>query len=284
MDEHGGLDIEKLSKSQIILLTLLVSFVTSIATGIVTVSLMDQAPPAIAQTVNRVVERTVEKVIPAVQTAAVGETKTVVIRESDLIAQAIDQVRPSIVSLYSSGDEKTRQFLGLGLVISKSGGIAADIKSLGEMADVVAVQSGGQQIRASVTRKDADNGFVYLMGATSTIEGKTSVWTPAMLSTGKISLGETVFTIAGKSATRVADGIVTSLDALVDTNIASDSITYGCPLIDTDGGVIGMSTGVAREASASGFMTSAVISLQPKPIEKLADKPAEKAVETPKTP
>ena len=34
------MNMEELSKSQIVLLTLLVSFVTSIATGIVTVSLM----------------------------------------------------------------------------------------------------------------------------------------------------------------------------------------------------------------------------------------------------
>jgi len=53
------MEMEKLNKSQIVLLTLLVSFVTLIATGVVTVSLMDQAPPAIAQTVNRIVERTV---------------------------------------------------------------------------------------------------------------------------------------------------------------------------------------------------------------------------------
>src|SRR5882757_4343456 len=123
------MEIENLNKSQIILLTLLVSFVTSIATGIVTVSLMDQAPPAIAQTVNRVVERTVEKVMPAVQTAAIGQTKTVVIKESDLIAQSIVQVRPSVVSIYSSDATGTRVFLGLGLVLTKSGNIVADTKS-----------------------------------------------------------------------------------------------------------------------------------------------------------
>ena len=40
--------MEHLNKQQLILLTLLISFVTSIATGIVTVSLMDQAPQGAA--------------------------------------------------------------------------------------------------------------------------------------------------------------------------------------------------------------------------------------------
>lgn len=275
MDEHGGLDIEKLNKSQIILLTLLVSFVTSIATGIITVSLMDQAPPAIAQTVNRVVERTVEKVMPAAQTAAVGETKTIVIKESDLIAQAIDQMRPSIVSLYSSDAADTRVFLGLGLVLTKSGNIVIDSKMLGDATDAEVVQSGGQHIKVSVTRIDADNGFTYLLAATSTADGKPSLWTPASLSSGKLSLGQTVFTVSGKTGSHVADGILSSLDTLVDTSISADSITPGSPLIDTDGNVVGMSTGVARDASATGFMTAAVISINaPKAPEKAADKPA----------
>ena len=84
---YTGMELEKLNKSQIVLLTLLVSFMTSIATGIVTVSLMQQAPPEITETVSRVVEHTVEKVVPG-QTAAVAvpqTIKTVVVKESDLI-------------------------------------------------------------------------------------------------------------------------------------------------------------------------------------------------------
>src|ERR1043166_8139095 len=52
------MDIEKLTKSQIVLLTLLVSFMTSIATGILTVPLLQQAPPEITKTVNREVDHT----------------------------------------------------------------------------------------------------------------------------------------------------------------------------------------------------------------------------------
>ena len=102
------MDIEHLSKSQIVLLTLLISFVTSIATGIVTVSLMAQAPPAIAQTVNRIVEQTVQQVVPANQSASAGKTvvteqKTVVVKESDMISQAVARVSPSLVRMTFTG-------------------------------------------------------------------------------------------------------------------------------------------------------------------------------------
>jgi S1-C subfamily serine protease len=279
MDEQGGLDIEKLSKSQIILLTLLVSFVTSIATGIITVSLMDQAPPAIAQTVNRVVERTVEKVMPAVQTASVGQTtKTIVIKESDLIAQAIQQVRPSVVRLYSTDDKPV--FLGLGLVLNKTGVIVADTRVIADSADVVIEQAGGQHVDATVLRRDSDNGFAYLTTATTTVDGKPASWTPAALATAPASLGQTIFTISGKSVTSVGDGIIASVaqnadQPLLDTNIPADSIGSGSPLIDMDGNIEGISTGIGRDISASAFMPSSLISIEAKVVAKPADKPTD---------
>lgn len=59
------MDIQDLNKSQLILLALLISFVTSIASAIATVSLMEQVPPPVTQTINRVIQNTIEKVVPS---------------------------------------------------------------------------------------------------------------------------------------------------------------------------------------------------------------------------
>src|SRR5580693_4042053 len=145
------MDIEKLTKSQIVLLTLLISFVTSIATGIVTVSLMQQAPPAVAETVNRVIENTIETVATSTkgQSAAVVMTqqKTVIVNESDLVAEAVKQITPSVVRVYSD-DSNYPQFLGLGVVVDASGTVAADIGALGDHSDVTVQTQTGTDVRS----------------------------------------------------------------------------------------------------------------------------------------
>jgi len=261
------MDIERLSKSQIVLLTLLVSFVTSIATGIVTVSLMDQAPPAVAQTVNRIIERTVETVGPKSQaaTTVVTQEKTVIVKESDLISKAINRVNPSLVRLYTSNTESP-SFLGLGLVLDTSGKIAGDIETLGDNSDAVAELRDGTHVRIFVSLRDSASGIAYFVAATTTTEGKPTAWTPLTISGDHAVLGETVVMLAGKTVSRIAAGIITTFapsaenaPQVIETDIAADSVMSGSPLINTDGTLVGMSTGVARAISPSGFITAATL-------------------------
>lgn len=262
--------MEQLSKSQIVLLTLLVSFVTSIATGIVTVSLMDQAPPAVAQTVNRIIERTIETVAvePKGQTAAtiVTQEKTVIIKEADLISQALTRVNPSIVRLFTTSTD-TPAFLALGVVMDASGTIVsdADIFKTGDVA--VAELASGSHVRVTLTSQDATSAIAYFASATTTTEGKSIVWSPISIAGVHPVLGTTVIAIGGKLTPRVGTGIITTLIAssddggpqVIDTDVGVESIFAGAPLISTEGNLLGLRTGVARAASATGFVSASVL-------------------------
>lgn len=264
------MDIEHLSKSQIILLTLLVSFVTSIATGIVTVSLMEQAPPVVAQTVNRVIERTIQTVAsstPATAQAAatvVTQEKTIIVNESQLISDAVKRIEPSVVRVYTSSEENPI-LLGLGIVIDTNGTILTDAQPINERSEVIVVLPDSTRVRTFVVRVDRDNGFAFLQQSTTTVAvAKPIVWVPAKIATNQIVLGESVVALSGKSTTRIATGVVTALvpvggGQVIDTNISTDALLSGSPLVDTQGALLGVSTSASRTSSPQGFIPAVVL-------------------------
>jgi hypothetical protein len=242
------MDIERLNKFQIVLLTLLISFVTSIATGIVTVSLMDQAPPVIPQTINRVVERTVERVVPhETQTATVITTeKTVVIKESDLIAQAIARVRPSIVRVHgTTADGEADDFIARGFVIAEGHAVVPLIGIDSGVTYTVLI--GKETIPGEVIKIDAKKRLALI--ALGESEGE---YTPAaVLGTNPVTLGQTVIAVVGDTSIKVAMGIVTATNDLTiesgdtiqssfETDIPNSKFVPGSTLLNTDGAVIGM--------------------------------------------
>ena len=88
------MNIEDLTKTQLLLLTILVNFITAIATSVMTVALLDETPLAVTQTVNRIVERTVETAaqtpLPAIPGLPVKEMPAApVVRDEDLLKAAI---------------------------------------------------------------------------------------------------------------------------------------------------------------------------------------------------
>lgn len=251
------MDIEKLNKFQIVLLTLLISFVTSIATGIVTVSLMEQAPPVIPQTINRVVERTIERVVPhETQTATVITTeKTVVVKESDLIAQAVARVRSSVVRIHGvTSDGKTGDFVARGFVIA-DGYVVAPLTD-GSSNTVYAVLIGEKIIPGKVLKIDTVKN-IALITLTESEEEHTPA---AVMGTGPITLGQTVIAVTGNPNLKVATGIVTTTSATstdsgesvplsFETDVSESLLVSGSPLLNTDGAVIGMFVDSPRIAS-----------------------------------
>jgi S1-C subfamily serine protease len=117
--------MEELTKQQIVLLTLFVSFVTSIATGIVTVSLMDQAPAGVTQTINRVVERTIERVVEP-NAAAVVQTVQPATTQ-DVVAEATAKALKSVVRITRTPQRsETSVNEGFGIIVDATGKVATD--------------------------------------------------------------------------------------------------------------------------------------------------------------
>ena len=224
--------MEKLTKQQIVLVTLLVSFVTSIATGIVTVALMDQAPAGVTQTINRVVERTIERVTtppPASNSAAVATTReTIVVQEDDKIVESVDKNKASVVRIYTntanSGDVQ-QTFIGLGTVVSKNGLIAT--------GDVFADPSGKYLVTLDNSKfydvkvlHKKDTGSFYFLKVVQD-DKKPVVFTPVTFSDSEgLKLGQTVITWGGQMQNSVSTGIISSLvTADIASSLAAGSTT-----------------------------------------------------------
>ncbi|MBI5787223.1 MAG: trypsin-like peptidase domain-containing protein [Candidatus Niyogibacteria bacterium] len=89
--------MENLTKTQLVLLVLLISFVTSLVTGIVSVALVNQAPAPITQTINRVIEK-----------VTTGNSDdggaALIITSEDLVTKLVSDTLPAVASVIASKD------------------------------------------------------------------------------------------------------------------------------------------------------------------------------------
>lgn len=240
-----------LNTQQIVLLCLLVSFVSSVATGITTVSLLEQAPEPVAQTINRVVERTIEKVVdPVVETVSnVTNEKpntvveTVVVNQEDLTVEAVETNSKSLVRIYSVNSvTDARTFVGLGVAVSGDGKILTSATILESGRRFSADYSNGTYELDIVTQ----GGGVVVFTPKNVEEGKT--FSSATFGNSQnVKLGQSVIALGGQDNNSVSTGIVNSTETnaesvinLINTSISADSITRGSILMNLKGEIIGM--------------------------------------------
>lgn len=236
--------MEHLTKQQIVLLCLLVSFVSSIATGIVTVSLLDQAPPAVTQTINRIVERTIE----VAGTSATSTKETVVVREDKATVDAITKASRGLVRIYS-GD----LFVGLGVITSGSGRIVAHTLDLAGGA-MQARLPGGNVVSAEQVSRDPVTGISVLQAEQSADPRDARAYSAVALGdSSDLALGQSVVAIGGTDAPSVATGIVSSLaGGRIHTSIGGPSFDSQAILVNLLGEVVG----IRDDTDANTFMTS----------------------------
>ncbi|MBI2096376.1 MAG: hypothetical protein HYT43_01950 [Candidatus Taylorbacteria bacterium] len=205
------------------------SFITSIATGIVTVSLMDQAPPSVTETIHRVVERTVERVVPENLPAGSGAAvikETIVVKESDSAPDAIRKAAPGVARVKGTdvlGDPMT--FRSLGLILRSDGLMAADRAAVPEDADY-AMELDGSLIPLSIAARNDKLGLVLLLPVQSS--GESKIFAVSPLASAAPVLGQTVIVFAGRETNSVATGIISGLlEAPVEVRNAATSSPAG---------------------------------------------------------
>lgn len=246
--------MEDLTKHQLILLVLLVTFVTSIATGIITFTLLSKAPVEVTQTINRVVEKTIERVV-----TEPGEPErvvtTVVVNEEDRVIDAISKNEKSIVRMKTIGADGSEVVSGLGLVVHNDGTIVMDIRSYSSNLSYSIQFYDGRTLPSGKVYVDNAKGLVFIKTSIPQSVTPKPTFTPAVLGNSDVlKIGQTIVAISGRESNSVTIGRVRQLNTTEDkkivTGISSDILvsrsTPGSSIINLSGEVVGIEAPVTE--------------------------------------
>lgn len=259
--------MEELNKTQVILLALLISFVTSIATGIATVSLIEKAPADVTRVINRIVEKPSEILSPEPEVIVRTEQVPQVIKEDDAIVESISTVSESLVRIFTperteAGQTIPPEFLGVGVVMSADGTIATSPAVVNERDEYEVVFADGTIFTAKNKTAQTLTG-VRLLTLRIVLDESGEAPKLVPVTFGKdadLKLGQTVIGLGGENTTRVALGNITSLPTTPDvkegisryrrinTSIDTLNAAPGMPLSNIFGEVIGIA--VPNESGA----------------------------------
>ncbi len=278
--------MDNLNSQQIVLLTLLVSFVTSIATGITTVALLEQAPDPVTQTINRVVEKTIERVVsePSENTEIVIEKEivTIVVNEEDLTIDAVEKNSRSVVRIYSQVGE-SKNFLKLGIVINSDGTFVTDATGINDGINYVAVYQSGQ-FPVVLNRKGSTNNLAVMeIKESEEVKNPRNFRSAVLANSSALKLGQSVISLSGENRNSVSTGIINSFEndpesnkiIAINTSVSEQNVLLGSTIINLQGEILGLRlTGSTNPTSfisinvIKNFLAEEVPEVEPKGLEE----------------
>lgn len=228
------MNIEELSKSQLILLTILVNFVTSIATGILTVSLLDHTPAIVTQTINRVVEHTIETVAAAAPSIITPQPAPAPSNQ-ELVTAAIGASASRAVAIYTAETGTSTPAVAIGTYLSKSRVVVTASQDALPKEALIEF-TNGSFVSASLAR--SGKGItIYGFADGATLPKTTS---PILVSSNSLKLGETALALGSDGS--ASTGIVSRVSSKGIQTTLPD-IGTGSAAVDLAGNLIGISSG-----------------------------------------
>jgi len=230
------MDIKELNKTQLILLAVLLSFITSIATGITTVTLMQQAPASFTVPVNRVVQQTIEKIQ---QVEGKTVTQTVVVKEEDLVVDAIAKNESAVFSITKEGRDVNYNVVevsaGRGFAVSADGIIVADATLVPD-SEVYYVKNDSGKFKADFVSTDK-NGFSFLKIGTPVNGTDKPVFTvPDFGDLSKMKIGQQVIVLGNTITSSIFEG----LNANKGIDLSVPKSNAGSLVLNLDGEALGI--------------------------------------------
>lgn len=227
------MDIKDLNKPQLILLAVLLSFITSIATGITTVTLMQQAPASFTVPVNRVIQQTVEKIQ---QVEGKTTVQTVIVKEEDLVVDAIAKNKSAVFTITKEGQDTNGNAAevpaGFGFVVSTDGVVVVDA-SLVPDKEVYYVKNDSGKFKADFVSTDK-GGFSFLkIGVPVNGTDKPVFTVPTFGSLDKMKIGQKIIVLGSSVSSFMFDGNK-------DIKMTVTKSNAGGLVLDLDGDVIGI--------------------------------------------
>ncbi|MFA6076512.1 MAG: hypothetical protein WC735_00365 [Candidatus Paceibacterota bacterium] len=228
------MDIKDLNKPQLLLLAVLLSFITSIATGITTVTLMQQAPASFTVPVNRVVRQTIEKIQ---QVEGKTTVQTVIVKEEDLVVDAIAKNKSATFAVSKESPDLNGQnvevSIGRGFAVSTDGIVAVD-SGFAKEAGVYFLKNDSGKFKADFLLVDKSGFSLLKIGAPLDEKSKPVFTVPVFGDLNKMKIGQKILVLGDTISSFIFEG---------DKNIKIINVTKsnaGAIVLDLDGNVLGI--------------------------------------------
>lgn len=258
------MDIQDLNKSQLILLAVLLSFITSIATGITTVTLMQQAPASFTVPVNRIIKQTIEKIE---QVEGKTTVQTIIVKEEDLVVDALAKNKSAVFTISKQIVDldglATEISIGRGFVISADGLVVID-NSFATDKGLYYVKNDSGKFKADFVSVDKA-GFSFLKIGALDEKDKVVFTVPSFGDLDTMKTGQKVLVLGNTISSFIFED--NSKD-MKNVNINVTKSNSGALVLNLDGEALG----IALSGDSTNFISIKTITDALKPADTIPTK------------